>query len=132
MKVPDAGQQSFLIQLCNSSTPAVQSPTVKSDKQLWKACQSFEALFMGNLVKSMQQTLPEGTLSNSGLPEVMFDQVMGSALSEGGGIGLAELLYRDLQSKALKDTSEDDNGISLHDLLTRGVRKEENDEISSR
>jgi Rod binding domain-containing protein len=54
----------------------------------------------------------------------MFDQVMGSALSEGGGIGLAELLYRDLQSKTFRDSTENDSGISLKDLLTRSVRKE--------
>ncbi len=87
---------------------------------------------MGYLVKSMQRTLPQGTLSNSGLPNLMFDQVMGTALSEGGGIGLAEILYRDLQSKALQDSSENDDGISLQDLLTRHVIKEENDETSSR
>ncbi len=79
---------------------------------------------MGYLVKSMERTLPQGTLSNSGLPDLMFDQVMGSALSEGGGIGLAELLYRDLQSKTFRDSTENDNGISLKDLLTRSVRKE--------
>lgn len=79
---------------------------------------------MGYLVKSMERTLPQGTLSNSGLPDLMFDQVMGSALSEGGGIGLAELLYRDLQSKTYRDSTEKDNGISLKDLLTRSVRKE--------
>ena len=79
---------------------------------------------MGYLVKSMERTLPQGTLSNSGLPDLMFDQVMGSALSEGGGIGLAELLYRDLQSKTYRDSTENDNGISLKDLLTRSVRKE--------
>ncbi len=79
---------------------------------------------MGYLVKSMERTLPQGTLSNSGLPDLMFDQVMGSALSEGGGIGLAELLYRELQSKTNRDSTENDNGISLKDLLTRSVRKE--------
>lgn len=79
---------------------------------------------MGYLVKSMERTLPQGTLSNSGLPDLMFDQVMGSALSEGGGIGLAELLYRDLQSNTYRDSTENDNGISLKDLLTRSVRKE--------
>ena len=79
---------------------------------------------MGYLVKSMERTLPQGTLSNSGLPDLMFDQIMGSALSEGGGIGLAELLYRDLQSKTYRDSTENDNGISLQELLTRNVRKE--------
>ena len=79
---------------------------------------------MGYLVKSMERTLPQGSLSSSGLPDLMFDQVMGSALSEGGGIGLAELLYRDLQSKTYHDSTDNDDGISLQELLTRSVRKE--------
>lgn len=132
MKIQGTEHQGIPIQPKRSSTTAVRSTAPKSDKQLWKACQNFEALFMGYLVKSMKRTLPQGTLSNSGLPNLMFDQVMGSALSKGGGIGLAEILYRDLQSKALRDSSENDNGISLQDLLTRHVIKEENDETSSR
>lgn len=132
MKIQGTEHQGVPIQPKRSSTTAVRSTLAKSDKQLWKACQNFEALFMGYLVKSMQRTLPQGTLANSGLPNFMFDQVMGSALSEGGGIGLAEILYRDLQSKTYQDSSENDDGISLQDLLTRQVRKEENDETSSR
>ncbi len=132
MKIQGTEHQGIPIQPKRSSTTAVRSTAAKSDKQLWNACQNFESLFMGYLVKSMQRTLPQGTLSNSGLPNLMFDQVMGSALSEGGGIGLAEILYRDLQSKALQDSSENDDGISLQDLLTRHVIKEENDETSSR
>lgn len=132
MKVQGTEQQGLPIRPRDSSTPVIKSPAAKSDKQLWKACQGFEALFMGYLVKSMERTLPQGSLSNSGLPNIMFDQVMGSALSEGGGIGLAELLYRDLQSKAIRETSENDDGVSLQDLLTRRVRKEENDEASRR
>jgi len=132
MKIQGTEHQGIPIQPKRSSTTAVRSTAAKSDKQLWKACQNFEGLFMGYLVKSMQRTLPQGTLSNSGLPNLMFDQVMGTALSEGGGIGLAEILYRDLQSKALQDSTENDDGISLQDLLTRHVIKEENDETSSR
>ncbi|UCH63664.1 MAG: rod-binding protein [Fidelibacterota bacterium] len=132
MEIKGTEHQGIPIRPKGSSAPAGQSPAAGNDKQLWKACQNFEALFMGYLVKSMERTLPQGSLSSSGLPDLMFDQVMGSALSEGGGIGLAELLYRDLQSQTFRDSSENDNGISLQDLLTRNVRKEENDQASSR
>ncbi len=132
MEIKGTEHQGIPIRPKGSSTLTVQSPAAGNDKRLWKACQNFEALFMGYLVKSMERTLPQGSLSSSGLPDLMFDQVMGSALSEGGGIGLAEILYRDLQSKAYQDSSENDNGISLQELLTRSVRKEENDQASSR
>ncbi|MFC1484269.1 rod-binding protein [Candidatus Neomarinimicrobiota bacterium] len=76
----------------------------------------------------MEKTLPEGSLSGSGISDMMFDQVMGSALSEGGGIGLAEILYRDLQIKHTQNSAESDSGISLQDLLLDPVRKENNDD----
>jgi flagellar protein FlgJ len=100
----------------------------KSDGKLWKACQDFESLFMGYIIKSMEKTLPEGSLSGSGISDMMFHQVMGSALSEGGGVGLAELLYRDLQIKHTQNSAENDNGLSLQDLLLDPVRKENNDD----
>ncbi len=97
------------------------------DQKLWKACQNFEALYMGYLIKGMESTLPEGSLSGSGMPDLMFNQVMGSAMSEGGGIGLAEMLYRDLQSKHLQSDADNDEGVSLQEYLLRGTGKE-NDE----
>ncbi len=124
MKIEGINQQNLPIQQNDSSASATQSPADKSDTRLWEACQGFEALFMGYLVKSMQQTIPEGSLSTSGLPDMMFNQVMGSAMSEGGGIGLAELLYRELQTQTDGESSENEDGVSLQDLLTRPVRKE--------
>lgn len=108
--------------------PRTRGANPKVDGKLWKACQDFEAVFMGHIIKSMERTLPQGSLSGSGISEMMFNQVMGSALSEGGGIGLAELLYRDLQTKYSQDSTENENGISLQDLLLDPVRKEENDD----
>ncbi|MFB0515235.1 MAG: hypothetical protein ACETWG_01375 [Candidatus Neomarinimicrobiota bacterium] len=127
MKVQGIEHQGVSAQLKGAAPQATHPADPKGDKRLWKACQNFEALFMGYLVKSMERTLPQGTLSGSGLSSLMFHQVMGSALSEGGGIGLAELLYRDLQSKHPQDPSENDKGISLQDLLTYRVRKENDD-----
>ena len=130
MKIEGIKQQPI-----KSQDPLVQevvSESPKADKKLWKACQNFESLFMGYLVKSMERTLPQGSLSSSGLPDLMFNQVMGSALSEGGGIGLAEILYRDLQAKHPQDPSENESGTSLQELLTRPVGKEYDDESSDR
>ena len=103
----------------------------KEGQALWKAAQNFESLFMSQLIKTMQQTLPEGSLTGKGLPDLMFDQVMGSALSEGGGIGLAELIYRDLQSKVDGDSSEKENVSSLQNLIMPR-NGEDSDDKSSR
>ncbi len=113
----------------SSATPA---GTVGRRGDLWKACQSFEALFMGHLVSTMEKTLPQGALAPKGLPNLMFNQVMGTALSEGGGIGLAELLYRNLQSQEGPQGENDDKGVSLREMFMPGIRKDDHDETPSR
>lgn len=87
---------------------------------------------MGHLVSTMEKTLPQGALAPKGLPNLMFNQVMGTALSEGGGIGLAELLYRNLQSQEGPQRENDDKGVSLREMLTTGIRKDDHDETPSR
>lgn len=128
-KIQNLKNQKLLEQL---QTRGVQESNPKGDDKLWKACQDFEALFMGNIIKSMERTLPQGSLSGSGISDMMFHQVMGSALSEGGGVGLAEILYRDLQTKHKQDSAENEDGISLQNLLLDPVRKENDDDQSSR
>ncbi|MFC1618629.1 rod-binding protein [Candidatus Neomarinimicrobiota bacterium] len=128
MKVDNIQIQNSQARLEELQSPQVRGSRPKDDGKLWKACQDFESMFMGYIIKSMEKTLPQGSLSGSGISDMMFDQVMGSALSEGGGIGLAELLYRDLQIKHTQNSAESDNGISLQDLLLDPVRKENNDD----
>jgi len=132
MKVEDTQHQGIPVHAGDPSVTTVEPQIQKADKKLWKACQNFESLFMGYLVKSMERTLPQGSLSGSGLPDLMFNQVMGSALSEGGGIGLAELLYRDLQSQRPQDSSENESGSSLQKMLIRPVGKEDNGKTTGR
>ncbi|MFC1547584.1 rod-binding protein [Candidatus Neomarinimicrobiota bacterium] len=128
MKVDNIQIQNSQARLEELQSPQVRGSRPKDDGKLWKACQDFESMFMGYIIKSMEKTLPEGSLSGSGISDMMFDQVMGSALSEGGGIGLAEILYRDLQIKHTQNSAESDSGISLQDLLLDPVRKENNDD----
>ena len=102
----------------------VETPLPKEKNQkLWKAVQGFESLFMGYLVNSMQSTLPEGAVSGGGMPEMMFNKVMGEAMAEGGGIGLAEILYRDLQSSVPEESDDEKGGISIKMLVLPKERK---------
>ncbi len=87
---------------------------------------------MGHLVSSMEKTLPQGALSPKGLPDLMFNQVMGTALSEGGGIGLAELLFRNLQSQEGPQSEKADKGVSLREMFTPGIRKDDHAQTPSR
>ncbi len=82
------------------------------NKRLWKSCQDLEGIFMGYLVKSLEQALPKADGSGSGMAQLMFTQVMGDALSQGGGIGMAEIIYRSLQSQVPPDST--DKGAGDH------------------
>jgi Rod binding domain-containing protein len=89
----------------------------QTDKKLWKAVQGFESLFMSQLLKSMEATLEEDSMGGKGLPGMMFNQVMSSAISDAGGIGLAEIIYRKLQAQEVDDQSENGNIASLQNLI---------------
>lgn len=132
MKLPAIKPTAIPIQRTGPSAQLAKPVVEKEHKALWKAAQNFEALFMGQLIKTMRKTLPEGSLAGEGLPELMFDQVMGTALTEGSGIGLAELLYRDLQSKVIVDSSEKENVASLQHRIMPHDREENDVESSSR
>ena len=72
------------------------------DKKLMKACQDFEAIFVSYLFKTMRS----GSEENEGLLgdgvggtffRDMFEAEVAQKISEGRGIGLAEILYRDME-----------------------------------
>ena len=71
----------------------------------------------------MGKTIPKDSMTTGGMADLMFDQVMGKALSEGGGIGLAKIIYRDLLSKDVSDNSENGEVASLQNLIMPGQRK---------
>lgn len=53
-----------------------------------------EALFLGFMLKAMEKTIPESEGSSNNFAKMMFSEVMGQALAEQGGIGLADFLAR--------------------------------------
>ncbi len=96
---------------------------VIKEQKLQKVARDFEAIFLSQLVRAMGKTVPEGSMTTGGMADLMFDQVMGKALSEGGGIGLAKIIYRDLLSKDVSDNSENGEVASLQNLIMPGQRK---------
>ncbi len=96
---------------------------VIEEQKLQKVARDFESIFLSQLVRAMGKTLPEGSMTTGGMADLMFDQVMGEALSEGGGIGLAKIIYRDLLSKDVSDNSENGEVASLQNLIMPGQRK---------
>ncbi len=68
-----------------------------------KAAQQFEAMFVETLLKSMRATTPGNSLLGNGndaqLYQQLFDQQMAENIASGPGIGLAELLTRQMGSE---------------------------------
>lgn len=78
----------------------------KDTEKLKKACQEFEGYFLQQVFKEMRKTVPEsGLLEKSQGREIfedMFYEEHSKNISKGKGIGLSEMLYRQL-SKNITD-----------------------------
>ncbi|PKL75949.1 MAG: hypothetical protein CVV27_12755 [Candidatus Melainabacteria bacterium HGW-Melainabacteria-1] len=70
---------------------------------LKKAVQDFEAFFVGQIMKDMRKTVPESGLFGQGPEEGMMrdllDEEWAKQLATGRGIGLAQVLFRQMQQE---------------------------------
>ncbi len=87
-----------------NDTSNKKAEELKREKDLEKACQGFEALWLNSIMKSMRETLPGDSLfpeSNaSDIYESLHDQSLTDNLSEGKeSIGLKEFLYNQLKEE---------------------------------
>ena len=83
------------------TSPGKKPGTRKLDEEkLRKACQEFEAIFMTKLMKTMRQSGPRsGLFEKGGQQEIyqsLFDEEIGKSLAKRGGIGLGQMLYRNM------------------------------------
>ena len=76
----------------------------KENRDLKKACEEMEAQFIYYLFKEMRNTVPENGFIPKGSAEKMYtamlDTHMAEDLSRKGGIGLADVIYRQLTESA--------------------------------
>jgi flagellar protein FlgJ len=88
------------------SHTGAQAPTGRS-KTLARACADFEALFLQQLFARMRATVPRSELSGGGQAEALYTEMLDGELArsmaQGRGIGLAEMMYRQIMEKAPKD-----------------------------
>jgi flagellar protein FlgJ len=72
--------------------------TSPRDTQLWRACQEFEALLLQQLLKAMSSTLTSGgmfgAVAGNSIYQELYETELAGAMAKSGGIGLAEILYR--------------------------------------
>ena len=78
-------------------------------KKLKDACKGFESMFIQLMWKEMRKTVPENSLFGESNGEKIFrdmlDTEMSDRMSEAGGLGLADVMYKQLtaQYQARKD-----------------------------
>ena len=72
---------------------------VDSEKEMEKVARDFESVFVNKLLESMRKAIPKsGLLDSSALDmyQSMMDQEMSKNMSERKGMGLGEMVYKDL------------------------------------
>ena len=102
----------------------------KKDDKLWKASKQMEGVFLSILVKAMEKTVPEGSLTGSknSLSKMMFSTVMGQEISKNGGMGLAKQIYKSLKedgSETLKDFNPVDYSQYLQNIKLPEVNNDD-------
>ena len=88
------------------------------NEKLKKVCQDFESLFLYYLMKNMRESVPQSGLLGGGLGgeyfRSLFDEAVAKAASKGGGMGLWEMLYRNLSGgKTDRGSGIRDQGLGL-------------------
>lgn len=80
-------------------TAAVDTGAIK-EKKLHKACADFEAVFLYQMLKTMRKTVPaSGLLDKMGgkdTYEMLTDQKVSEELAKKGGLGLQNVLFKQL------------------------------------
>jgi flagellar protein FlgJ len=92
------------IELIRQTTPSLPltapEPKKVDEEKLKKACMDFESLFIYQVLKSMQETVPKSGLlgegPEKGIFESLFGQEWSKALAHQGGLGLGKMLYKQM------------------------------------
>jgi flagellar protein FlgJ len=90
---------SAITRLQRETAASAQKPP-QNDEQLFKVCQEFEEILLKTILKEahIERGLMGGE-DSSHLYKEMTLESLAKSLSEGGGIGLAETLYRQLSNQ---------------------------------
>lgn len=72
---------------------------VDSEKDMEKVARDFESVFVNKLFESMRKTVPKSGLLDSSAMDMyqsLMDQEMAKQMSERKGMGIGEMVYKDL------------------------------------
>lgn len=113
LKTFQAPKDSFVKQLEQQLQQKKAKPTKeltekekKEDKKLRQAAENFEAFFLSQLLSQMKKTIPDGGLfghsQQKDILEGMFDDGLSKEMAHGRGVGLADMLYKQLRPTSQK------------------------------
>jgi len=109
-------EQSRLSQLSDLASPG----TSKTNKQLKSLSKQFESIFVHQLLKSMRSTVQKTGLFDShatNMYESLHDEEIAKLMTEQKGIGLADVIYRDLaRLEAKVEKARSEIGISAQKI----------------
>ncbi|MBZ0265083.1 transglycosylase SLT domain-containing protein [bacterium] len=76
-------------------------PDHVEDKKLYKACKGFETYFAHQLIKDMRgpTTMVGGKGTGAEIYQDLFDNAMAEKISGKNGLGIAEMMYRQIKEK---------------------------------
>lgn len=81
---------------------------IKRDKDLRKACEGFEAMFLSMMYRQMRATVPKNELFGESnalkIFQDMRDDELMKNVAAGGGIGIADMMYKQLKPQVEKQS----------------------------
>ena len=82
------------------ATESEKAQASKDDVKLKKTCQDMEAMFLNMMMADMRKTVQKSELVDTSKEEIMTSMLDGEVtknMASAGGIGLADMLYRQLR-----------------------------------
>ena len=96
------------------------APGKSKEAKLKEACQGFEAVFIGQMLKEMRKTVPkDGLLHNQHEDQYlsMFDEELARSMAKNGGMGLADFMESQLKGDMAHKTSHPVSKVGDHQSM---------------
>lgn len=75
----------------------------KQDRELLQACQQLESVFLNKVLDSMRSTIPKSDIMGNSYALEVFNSMLyeeySKEMSRNGSIGIADILYKQLNQK---------------------------------
>lgn len=86
--------------------PSTSDPLQAKEEELKKICSQFESIFINHLLRQMRKGLPKSDFLDGGIVGDIFrdqwDQILAEKIAQGGGFGLAKILYEKVSQQEAK------------------------------